>query len=137
MSAPAHGEEDGGFGIVGINVTPLVDVTLVLLVIFMVTARLIASPAIPMELPRAGTAGAVQTTFTVTITPDGDVTADGCTVDDAGLKSAARAEQARDPNLRTVIAASRRTPHGEVVRVLDALRDVGVTRVAFAAERTP
>jgi len=50
MASVSNNDEEG---INGINVTPLVDVTLVLLIIFMVTAKLIAGRAIPLDLPKA------------------------------------------------------------------------------------
>jgi biopolymer transport protein ExbD len=53
--------------ITAINVTPLVDVTLVLLIIFMVTAKLITGQGIPLDLPKAKTAGATQTVLNVSI----------------------------------------------------------------------
>jgi biopolymer transport protein ExbD len=64
----------------GINVTPLVDVTLVLLIIFMVTAKLIAGQGIPLDLPKAKTAGATQTVLNVSIDADGAVLANGSKV---------------------------------------------------------
>jgi len=57
--------------ITGINVTPLVDITLVLLVIFMVTAKLVVSRALPMDLPKAATGGEVQQIFSVSLLANG------------------------------------------------------------------
>ncbi len=124
--------------ITGINVTPLVDVTLVLLIIFMVTAKLVMSQALPMDLPKAATAGETQTMFTVTIDPRGVITANGRAIpDDDALKQAARAAQKSTPDLRAVLSASASVNHGRVMHVLDVLRALGVTKVAFGAERTP
>ena len=62
-------DEDEGL-IAGINVTPLVDVTLVLLIIFMVTARIIVSQGMPMDLPKSASGEALQTVFAVELTAD-------------------------------------------------------------------
>jgi len=122
--------------ITAINVTPLVDVTLVLLIIFMVTAKLITGQGIPLDLPKAKTAGATQTVLNVSIDAQGAILANGSAVrDDAELKSRASAALKANPELRTVISASESASHGKVMHVLDTVRDAGVTKVAFAADR--
>ena len=120
----------------GINVTPLVDVTLVLLIIFMVTAKLIAGQGVPLDLPKAKTAGAVQTVFNVGVDAKGSLSANGHPVaNEAALRAEASAALHQNPELRTVISASAAASHGQVMTVLDTVRDAGVTRIAFAAEK--
>ena len=124
--------------ITGINVTPLVDVTLVLLIIFMVTAKLIAGQGIPLDLPKAKTGGATQTVLNVAIDAKGLVLANGEKVnDDAELRRRAGKALKENPELRTVISASASASHGNVMHVLDTVRDAGITRVAFAADKLP
>jgi len=131
----ASSQDDGE--IVGINVTPLVDVTLVLLIIFMVTAKLVMSQAMPLDLPKAASAGETQTMFTVTIDAEGTVQANGrAASDDATLRAAAREARASTPDLRAVLSASERVSHGKVMHVLDVLREVGLTKIAFGAEKS-
>jgi biopolymer transport protein ExbD len=121
--------------IVGINVTPLVDVTLVLLIIFMVTAKLVMSQALPVDLPKAATAGETQTIFTISVDAEGALHANGKPIDgDPALQAAAREAQRQTPDLRAVLSASARVSHGRVMHVLDVLRGVGVAKVAFAAD---
>lgn len=136
----AGSARNDGDEIVGINVTPLVDITLVLLIIFMVTAKLVMAQGMPMDLPKAATAGEVQTVFNVSIDANGQIQANGQIVhDDEALKQAARAAQAGVPNgaseLRAVLAASTSVSHGRVMHALDLLRAVGVSKVAFAADK--
>jgi biopolymer transport protein ExbD len=122
--------------ITGINVTPLVDVTLVLLIIFMVTAKLITGQGIPLDLPKAKTAGATQTVLNVAIDAQGAVRANGNPIgDDTELRARAGFALRQNPELRTVISASASTSHGKVMHVLDLVRDAGITRVAFAADK--
>jgi biopolymer transport protein ExbD len=122
--------------ITGINVTPLVDVTLVLLIIFMVTAKLISGQGIPLDLPKAKTAGATQTVLNVSIDAQGGVLANGSKVQgDAELETRARQALKENPELRTVISASEQASHGMVMHVLDTVRDAGITKVAFAADK--
>ncbi len=134
MAASVSGADDDGL-IVGINVTPLVDIVLVLLVIFIVTARLIAQQGIPMDLPAAATAGAAQTIFTVSIDADGALYANGAPVTDAGLRPIASRLVGADPTLRTVVQADGRARHARVLHVIDELRLAGIARIAFAADR--
>jgi len=125
-----------GDDIVGINVTPLVDVVLVLLIIFMVTAKLVMSQAMPLDLPKAASAGDAQTMFTVTIDAQGKVRAnDSAIQDDDDFVRRARAALRGEPDLRAVLSASERVPHGRVMHALDLLRECGITKIAFAAEK--
>ena len=124
--------------ITGINVTPLVDITLVLLIVFMVTAKLVMSQAMPLDLPKAASAGAVSTVLTVSVGDQGELFANGAPVADArALRAVIAHELKATPDLRAVIAASKRTAHGNVMAVLDGLREAGLVKVAFAAEKAP
>jgi hypothetical protein len=61
----------------GINVTPLVDITLVLLIIFIVTAKIVVTPAVPLDLPRAAGAEELQTVLSVVVPREGSMLVDG------------------------------------------------------------
>lgn len=135
MGAPSSGD---GEDIVGINVTPLVDITLVLLIIFMVTAKLVVSQAMPLDLPKAASAGETQTVLNVSIEPDGAVHVNGQALSsDAALREAFARELKTTPEVRAVLSASSQVPHGTVMHVLDLLRTSGITKVAFGAEKIP
>ena len=122
--------------ITGINVTPLVNVTLVLLIIFMVTAKLITGQGIPLDLPKAATAGATQTTLTIAIDRDGKVLANGQAIaGDAALANQARQALKKNPELRTVVSASAAASHGSVMHVVDTVREAGIVKIAFAADK--
>jgi biopolymer transport protein ExbD len=135
MASTTHDSDDA---ITGINVTPLVDITLVLLIIFMVTAKLITGQGIPLDLPKAATAGATQTTLTISVDAAGQMTANGRPVpDEHALLERAKAALREDSKLRTVVSASAATSHGNVMRVVDTLRAAGAVRIAFAADKAP
>ena len=112
--------------ITGINVTPLVDITLVLLVIMMVTASYIASKTIPMELPKSSTGESTPTVLAVSITETG-LYLDAAPIDEAGLRRSIAS--AREP--QAIIAADGRTSHARVVHVIDLLREEQVTKFAI------
>ena len=121
----------------GINVTPLVDVTLVLLVVFMVTAKIIVSQGMPMDLPKAASGEEVQNVFSVELTLDGKTRVDSLAVagDDA-ISELARQARAKNKDIRAVIRADKKVEHGRVIRVLDLLKQSGVARIAFAVAPT-
>jgi biopolymer transport protein TolR len=115
----------------GINVTPLVDIVLVLLVIFIVTAKFVVSPAVPLDLPQASQGEEVQTIFSVTIEKSGALRLDGAPIADGSLAEHAKGALAKDKELRAVIQADGDVPHRRVIAVLDRLKSAGLTRVAF------
>jgi biopolymer transport protein ExbD len=132
----AHTSSSSDESITGINVTPLVDITLVLLIIFMVTAKLIVGQSVPLDLPKAATAGVVQTVLTVEIDDRGHVSANGQPVADRlALEQKAKTALSDDPALRALISASARASHGTVLQVMDSLRKVGLAKIAFAADK--
>jgi biopolymer transport protein ExbD len=131
MAGGGGSSRPGGI-IEGINVTPLVDIMLVLLVIFIVTAKILVAPAIPMDLPRATRTEDVQVVFSVSLLADRPALVNGAPIgDDADLERRAAAALAKDRDLRAVIQADGAVPHRRVIRALDSLRRAGITRVAF------
>jgi biopolymer transport protein ExbD len=138
MTATAPSRSPGGV-ITGINVTPLVDITLVLLIVFMVTARLIVRhAAIPLDLPKAATGESVQELLVVAVDSDGQMLLDGKTVDgDEALVSGARSRLRADRDVRGVLEADGSVPHRRVMHALDLLRQAGIARVAFAVAPSP
>jgi biopolymer transport protein ExbD len=122
--------------IVGINVTPLVDVVLVLLIIFMVTATYIVRAAIEVDLPRAAHGGeATGALLSVIITREGDLYLDGVKRTEAELVEQARAAAAANPEARAVISADKGALHGAVVRVIDVVKGAGISRFAINIEK--
>jgi len=130
----AAAAQDNDEMITGINVTPLVDITLVLLVILMVTASYVASKTIPLELPKGATAETTPTTLSVSIDKDGKTFLDAVAIDDTALRARIKAAHTADPETRAVIAADGRTTHAHVVHVIDLLRREDVTKFAINVE---
>lgn len=124
-----HGDDDDL--ITEINVTPLVDVVLVLLIILMVTATAIVSKTIPMELPQAATGEQTPTTVAVSIDEQGNLFLDRDPVTPEVLSERVREARAADEELRAVIAADGRVNHAKVVQVIDLLRRERVTKFAI------
>ncbi len=115
-----------------INVTPLVDIMLVLLIIFMLTAHLIAKQAIEVELPRASNATTLKpTTIAVTLTSDGSLYLNDKAVTPAALRDEVAAAVAKDAKTQVVISGDKSVSHGRVVWVLDLVKSLGVTSFAI------
>ncbi|MBK8589733.1 MAG: biopolymer transporter ExbD [Sandaracinaceae bacterium] len=130
----SSGPRRGGI-IEGINVTPLVDITLVLLVIFIVTAKIVVTPAVPLDLPRATGAEELQTVLSVVVPREGEMSVDGEPITLDALVVHARTVLAEHPDARAVISADQAVSHGRVIAILDALSEGGLTHVAFGALR--
>jgi biopolymer transport protein ExbD len=135
--ASIQANRGGRGGIVGINVTPMVDVVLVLLIIMMVSATYIVSQSLKVELPKtASSDDTVAKTYVVTISKDGGLLYnDKPTSNDAlpALLKAA-AQESKDVNL--VITADQKAYHGQVVEVIDVAKVAGITKFAINVERT-
>jgi len=126
-------EEDEG--ITGINVTPLVDITLVLLIIFMVTASYIVKQTIEVELPRAAHGGeTVNKTFALVVTKEGRAYLNGVETDDAGLVNAVQQARAKGEEVQAIVGADKAATHGTVTHLLDVLKGAGVTKFAIQIE---
>ena len=126
------GSGDSDEAITGINVTPLVDITLVLLIIFMVTAKIIVSQSVPLDLPKAATGTDVQTVFSIVMASNGSAQVDSRPIpNDDAILSLAHDAHTKNAELRAVIKADSAVPHGRVIHVLDLLKQAGVTKIAF------
>lgn len=133
MSFSGSGDDDGMVS--GINVTPLVDITLVLLIIFMVTAKIMVSQSVPLDLPKAASGQEVQVVFGVELRADGEMYVDGKKLStDEGLLPLAREANAKNAELRAVIRADQTVQHGRVIHTLDLLKQAGVSKIAFGVQ---
>jgi biopolymer transport protein ExbD len=132
-SNAADSEEES---ITGINVTPLVDITLVLLIIFMVTATYIVKETIEVELPRAAHGGeTVQKTFAVLVTREGQSFLNGVPVDDDTLVAEVQKAKSAGEDVQAIVAADKNATHGAVTHLLDILKGAGVTKFAIQIEK--
>jgi biopolymer transport protein ExbD len=128
----SHGSNNGNDETIsGINVTPLVDVVLVLLVVLMVTATYISSKGIPLELPRAESGEAQQAPLSISIDRAGQLYLDGVALGIDRLREQLRALPGAKSALRVVIAADGAVEHRRVVQLIDVLRREDITQFAI------
>ncbi len=125
-------DDDAGRMITEINVTPLVDITLVLLIIFMVTTTYIVNPSIKVDLPKAVSGSdQTRTTLALTLTKDGQLYLNGDLSDETKVAAQIAAELPKNPDLQAIIAADKVVPHGAVVHVIDLVKRAGVRKFAI------
>ncbi len=129
-------DSDEQGGITEINVTPFVDVVLVLLVVFIVTAKLIVARGVDIDKPKAATGGDVQSTLRVSVTADGKLFVNGDEFKD-DAPAVARIKQIAETTSKpkAIIAGDRKTAYGGVMRAIDLVQQAGVTAIALENER--
>ena len=137
MAGSSTYKDDGDDApITDINVTPFVDVVLVLLVVFIVTAKLIVARGVEIDKPKAATGGEVQSTLRVSVNAGGDLFVNG---DKFGSDAAAVARikeiAATSSKPKAIIAGDRKSAYGGVMRAIDLVQQAGITAIALENER--
>jgi biopolymer transport protein ExbD len=134
MAAKVGGDDEAEIS--DINVTPFVDIVLVLLIILMVTSVEIVKASIQVDLPKAASGGdAVESTLNIVVTLDGKVYLDGYEADEAAIVAKINEEKAKNAKLQAVIAADKGVVYGKVVDVIDIVKQNGVTGFALNIDR--
>ncbi|XXF77213.1 biopolymer transporter ExbD [Myxococcaceae bacterium GXIMD 01537] len=132
----AGGAQDNDEEITGINVTPLVDVVLVLLIIFMVTANFIVRETVEVDLPRAANGGeTVQGLVNVVLDKEGKLFFDGTELSEAALATKVSEAVAKDKDTRAIISADQSLPYGKVMRLIDVVKGNGIAKFALNIEK--
>ena len=122
--------------IVGINVTPMVDVVLVLLVIMMVSAMYIVSQSFKVDLPKTATSDeATPALATVMVTKDRMFVYNDERVDEPELARRLVAAHASNSDVNLVLSADKDASHGDVVHVIDLSKLAGITKFALSIEK--
>jgi biopolymer transport protein ExbD len=135
--------DDGVFA--EINITPLTDIFLVLLIIFMVTSSVIVNSGhgsktgLKVNLPQGGTADvtAEANDVAVALLADGSLVLDGNRVTADELKKALDAVKAKNPQTLVIVQADEGVPHGKVVEVMEAAKAAGLSQLAIGVRQAP
>jgi biopolymer transport protein ExbD len=136
MAGSSLYHDDETEAITDINVTPFVDVVLVLLVVFIVTAKLIVARGVDIDKPKAATGGEVQSTLRVSVTAEGKLYVNGDTYPTDDLAVARIKEiAATTTKPKAIIAGDRKSAYGGVMRAIDLVQQAGVTAIALENER--
>lgn len=120
----------------GINVTPLVDVVLVLLIILMVASTYIVAQTLKVQLPKArATDGVADKPTTITVLKTGVILLDEEPVTESEVERRLKLAIDKDPDLSLVVSADAETPHGKVVHVIDLAKRSGVVKFAINVQQ--
>jgi biopolymer transport protein ExbD len=134
--AGTHARKGRGGPIMGINITPMVDVMLVLLVIMMVSAVYIVSQTLKVTLPKTANSDApAESPFAVTITKEGRYLYEQKPLDEAGLVQKLHAAKQQKKDATLVVTADKESFHGDVVHVIDLAKSEGIVKFAINVER--
>jgi biopolymer transport protein TolR len=133
-----HSKLAGGAIRSDINITPLVDVCLVLLIIFMVVTPLLQA-GVKVDLPKTAKAPVMpgQNELTVTIQQDGSLWVRGTRTAEADLRNVLSAIHLAEPDRQVIVRGDRRLQYEKVSEVLTTLGDVGFERIGLVTERKP
>jgi biopolymer transport protein ExbD len=137
----SYQDEDGGGTIADINVTPLVDIVLVLLIVFMITIpSIVNNPSIKVELPKAASGDdTLKSTLALTLqrTEGGyQLFANGDKVDEDRIKTLIPELLSKNKDLQTIIAADKGIAYGDVVHIVDLVKTLGVHKFALNTDAT-
>ncbi|MCW7468691.1 MULTISPECIES: ExbD/TolR family protein [Leptospira] len=132
--AGASGSQDEEIG--SINITPMVDVILVLLVIFMVTANFLKKESLNINLPKVQAADPnVAESVQVAITKTGALLLEGKDTDVTGLVRNLEREAKIRPNMRLTLSADESLPYGKITELMGIIRKAGVTKIALSVKK--
>lgn len=134
MAGAAQNDEEP---ITKINVTPLVDVCLVLVIIFMVTAPLFSDPPIKVDLPSAHTQeGEESEKITLTLSKDGEYALDAEKFTDAKLLGEAlKIKLAESESKMIILRADKEALHGQLTDLMARAKDAGALSLTIATEQ--
>ena len=119
-----------------INMTPLIDVMLVLLIIFMITAPMMTS-RLKLDLPRTENQApppVSPSVISIALTADGRTHLDELPVDAAALQAQLQAQAKSKPDTEVQLRADRVVPYERVAQLIGILQKAGLTRIAFVTE---
>lgn len=135
MASPLDENENSSL-MTGINITPFVDVALVLLVIFIVTAPMLVKDVLEIKLPKSKQGdGQVTETLGIAVNRNGNILLNGEIADEEQLKAKAREVLAMNSESQAIIAADVEVAYGKVVRVIELLKEVGLNKFAVQIEK--
>lgn len=122
--------------IADINVVPLVDIILVVLIIFMVTAPMFMKPTINVNLPKAASGDqTAPSKLNIALTADGRINLNGTFVNEEDVRKKAAEEVAKNNDVQAIISADKDVPHGKVVGLLDIVKGSGVKKFAISIDK--
>lgn len=119
----------------GVNIIPVIDVSLVLLIILLATSPILNLPGFEVKLPKAVTAESKEKNISVSLSLKGEMAVNEMQVDEVTLVSALKKELKDKPEFLTIIRADQGVSYGKVERVMDLIKQAGARRIAIATQQ--
>jgi biopolymer transport protein TolR len=119
----------------GVNIIPVIDVSLVLLIILLATSPILNLPGFEVKLPKAVTAESKEKNISVSLSLKGQMAVNEMQVDETTLISALKKELKGKPEFLVIIRADQGVPYGQVERVMDLAKQAGSLRIAIATQQ--
>jgi biopolymer transport protein ExbD len=137
MAGKSFDPNELGDGINDINITPFVDVVLVLLVIFMVTAPVMIKESLKVNLPKTLTSESSNKSFSIgiAITKEGQILFNGRLMSEEGIREELSKISQESPETNFLISADTDARHGDVVKMIDLLKKNNLNRFALQVEK--
>ncbi|TGL60482.1 ExbD/TolR family protein [Leptospira sarikeiensis] len=133
MAASSQNESEE---ISSINITPMVDIILVLLVIFMVTANFLKQESVNINLPKVQAADPnVSESLQVSLTKDGKLYLEGAETNIQALSNRLIRDSKFKPNMRLTLSADEGLTYGKIAETMGLIRKAGVTRIALSVRK--
>jgi biopolymer transport protein ExbD len=119
-----------------INVVPLVDIMLVLLIIFMLTASFISTPSVSVHVPKSYTSDpTIPASQSLVLNTKGEIYYQDKKIDKTELSTKIKEDVGGNPGLRVVLSADESVPTGKLVELLDVVRQAGVSQIALGVSK--
>lgn len=122
--------------IAGINISPIINVALVLVIVLIITAPILSIPSIPVNLPRAVTIEAKEQNITISYSRDGKVAIDTQVISWKDLVPKLKYRLKENSKALVIIRADKDVPYGEIEKIFDiVIKKAGAKRIAVATEQ--
>tara|TARA_B110001454_G_scaffold219202_1_gene252041 strand:+ start:135578 stop:135985 length:408 start_codon:yes stop_codon:yes gene_type:complete len=133
----AGGGNQNGEILTEINVVPLVDIILVVLIIFMVAAPLVMQPKIDISLPKSSSTDIDKSKkpMKITVGKEGELFVDGTAVNVDQLRAEAAKRSAQNPDTNAILVADKAVTLEMVTEIIDAVKSNGLKKVAFSIQK--
>ncbi len=119
----------------GVNIIPVIDVSLVLLIILLATSPILNLPGFEVKLPKAVTAESKEKNISVSLSLKGEMAVNEMQVDEVTLISALKKELKDKPEFLVIIRADQGVAYGKVERVMELCKQAGSRRIAIATQQ--
>ena len=122
--------------IAGVNIVPVIDLCLVLLIILMVTSPLLETADLPVKLPKAATIETKERNISITYSPDGRYAINSDIVEEDMLVAELRKIVAKDPDILIILRIDRSAPYSMLTELIAKCKKAGAHAISIGTEQT-